>query len=149
MKLSAILLISLLFILASCASTKIEGQGIQGQLIWLEGNQMPKITDEPLEEKGDPVKRTLVIYPLTNMGDGKMEDGLFISLASQPIMEVESDGEGKFSIELDPGRYSIFTKEEGGLFANSFDMDGNIQPVEVKTGEWATMKILIDYKAYY
>lgn len=145
-------LIFLLLICTSCAVLKQGTQGIEGQVTWLEGNQMPKISDEKTEETnpdGTPIQRVILVYPLTNLEDAKMENGLFQSIATDPILEIETNAEGKFSIELDPGNYSIFTQEEDGIFANSFDVEGNIQPVTIKSGKWQTLNIKINYKAYY
>jgi hypothetical protein len=114
---------------------------------------MPTISDSGTESKNDPkgkpVKRTIRIYPLIKISDMSVEDGLVKSLAAKPITEIETDESGKYSLQLSPGRYSIFTVEEGGLFANIFDGEGNVQPVTVKEGEWTLLDIVINYKAVY
>ncbi len=140
-------------IFTQCKPLKPDGQGITGQVTWLEGNQMPMIVadgkspDPKAKPKG--IKRTIRIYPLANVSDAKMEDSFFISLASTPITEIETDENGKYNITLDPGRYSVLTVEEGGMFASIFDGDGNIQPVTVKEGQWTLLDILVNYKAAY
>lgn len=142
----------LLAFLSSCTLIKQDGQGVRGQVTWLEGNQMPKVTDQAEDSanpKGTPVKRVILIYPLTKLQDAKMENGLFQSLATEPITEGETDEKGSFSIELAPGSYSIFTKEHDGIFANSFDTDGNIQPLTIKKGEWQVLDIVINYRATF
>lgn len=106
------------------------------------GKAAPKTTPKP-------VKRTIRIYPLTKFSDLKMEDGLFTAIASKPITEVESDKQGKYSIQLSPGRYSVFIVEENGLFANIFDGEGNVQPVTVKENEWTLLDVEVNYKAVY
>ncbi|HAH36991.1 MAG TPA: hypothetical protein DCL81_10860 [Algoriphagus sp.] len=78
-----------------------------------------------------------------------MEGTLFQSISGEPITMVTTDEEGRYLLELAPGRYSIFTREEDGLFANIFDGDGNIQPVTVKKGEWTLLDIVINYKAVF
>ncbi|NVJ85806.1 MAG: carboxypeptidase regulatory-like domain-containing protein [Algoriphagus sp.] len=137
----------------SCKSQSSENQGITGKITWLEGNQMPMISEDgsatPPNPKGIPVKRTILIYPLTNLADSRMEDGLFVQVKGEPIAQTESDENGKYTLELSSGRYSIFTQEEEGLFANLFDGEGNIQPVTVKEREWTTLDIIINYKAVF
>ncbi|MDF2157201.1 carboxypeptidase regulatory-like domain-containing protein [Algoriphagus sp. CAU 1675] len=136
-----------------CKPSQQKGEGISGQVTWLEGNQMPRISEEGRETevnpKGIPIQRLVRVYPLTNFKDAKLENGLFQSIASEPIQEVETDQEGRFKISLAPGTYSLFTVEEEGLFANMFDAQGNIQPIIVKKGEWTLLDIVINYKAYY
>lgn len=147
------LALTTVFTFTQCKPYQPEGQGITGQITWLEGNLMPTISDSGNESKkesqGVPVKRTLRIYPLLKISDMSMENGLFKSLAAKPITEIETDEFGKYSLQLSPGRYSVFTVEEDGLFANTFDGEGNVQPVTVKEGEWTLLDIVINYKAVY
>ena len=127
-------------------------QGIKGKVTWLEGNQMPKISEAPIEKemnKGKPIVRTIQVFPLMNLADTKMENGLFKSLSSKPITETTSNEKGEFQIKLAPGQYSVFTVEEEGLFANIFDQNGNIQPVTVKKKRWSKLDIIINYKAVF
>ncbi len=140
-------------ILSNCAPYQPEGQGVVGKVTWLEGNQMPTIVEEGKKNKrttvGEPVKRTVRVYPLITISDVTLEDGLFKSVAAKPITEVETDENGQYSVNLNPGRYSILTVEEGGLFASVFDGDGNIQPVTVKEKEWTLLDIVVNYKAAF
>lgn len=136
----------------SCKPYKPEGQGITGTITWLEGNQMPMMTEDgKAAEKitPKPVKRTVRVYPLIKFSDLKMEEGLFTAGAGAPITEIESNENGVYSIQLSPGRYSIFILEEDGLFANIFDGDGNVNPVTVKENEWTLLDVVVNYKAVY
>lgn len=142
-----------IFTFTQCKSYQPEGQGVTGQITWVEGNRMPTISDSGDESnkssKGKGVKRTIRIYPLIKFSDLSLENGLVQNLAAKPITEIESDESGKYSLQLSPGRYSVFTVEEGGLFASIFDGEGNVQPVTVKAGEWTLLDIEINYKAVY
>ncbi|MTI24563.1 hypothetical protein E1163_06360 [Fulvivirga kasyanovii] len=77
------------------------------------------------------------------------EDQLYKEVPSELIKTVETDENGNFTVQLAPGRYSVFTKEEDGLFANVFDGEGNVNPVTVKQGEMTELNIDINYKAVY
>ncbi|SHO63000.1 hypothetical protein [Algoriphagus zhangzhouensis] len=140
-------------ILMYCKPMKPEGEGVTGTVTWLEGNQMPGIIDEDSETEKNPkgvgVKRTLLIYPLTNVADTKNENGLFTSVSGKPVTTIETEEDGSYHLQLAPGRYSVFTKEENGLFANIFDGDGNIQPITIKENEWNLLDIIINYKAVF
>lgn len=142
--------------LFQCAPYKPEGQGIVGLVTWQEGNQMPMITEDGNEGKKDkraivgvPVKRTVRVYPLIKISDVTLENGLFQTVAVKPITEIQTDENGRYSINLSPGRYSIVTVEGDGLFANIFDGDGNIQPVTVKENEWTLLDIVVNYNAAF
>lgn len=140
------------FLFTNCKPYKPEGQGITGTVTWLEGNQMPMVTqsgDPATKSAAKPIQRTVRVYPLIKFSDLKIENGLYTALAEKPITEVETDENGKYSLQLSPGRYSIFVVEEGGLFANIFDGEGNVQPVTVKENEWTLLDIIVNYKAVF
>ena len=150
--------ISILIIIAflsifGCKTAKMEHeQGIMGRTYWLEGNQMPMIVEDdadPVGQEMEAVQRIIRVYELTNMNQASNKDGLFTDIETKLVAEAESDEEGSFQIGLPPGRYSVFTVEEEGLFASIFDQNLNINPVEVTADEWVIMSIKIDYKAFY
>ena len=144
------LLATLFMSLFQCAPYQPEGQGVVGTITWIEGNQMPKIGDEKEEDASEVlVKRKVQVYPITNISDVKVENGLITGIATEMVKEVTSDEEGKYDLDLSPGRYTVVTVEEDGLFANIFDGEGNIQPVTIKENEWVLLDILINYKAVY
>lgn len=128
-------------------------QGLAGEVRWLEGNLMPTISEEPQEDtgeqQGEPVQRELHIYELTTMDEAKMEGTFFSNIQTPLVKKVESNKDGYFQVSLPAGRYSVFVQEEQGLFASTFDGEGNINPVEVKEGEVTKMSIKINYKAAY
>jgi hypothetical protein len=150
-KAGGIFLIMALFTF-SCKTNKVDTQGIQGQVFWIEGNQMPQVM-EKAEISGGAEKtaaqRVLRIHELTHINQARLGDALFGDIETPLIAEVETDEEGKFSVELPAGKYSIFTVEENGYFANIFDLDSYINPFQVLKGEWTQADILINYKAAY
>lgn len=95
------------------------------------------------------VKRTLKIHELTHINQARLGDALFGDIETPLVIEIETDDSGNFSVELPAGRYSIFTVEEDGHFANILDLDSYINPFEVKEGEWTQADVLINYKAAY
>lgn len=136
----------------SCKSNKRDTQGIQGQVFWIEGNQMPQVleegeTSDQGQKKG--AKRTLRIHELTHINQARLGDALFGEIETPLVVEVETDEEGKFSVELPAGKYSVFTVEENGFFANIYDLDSFINPFEVQNGKWTQADILINYQATY
>ena len=136
----------------SCKSNKRDTQGIQGQVFWIEGNQMPQVLEEGKisdREGKKGVKRTLRIHELTHINQARLGDALFGDIETPLVAEVETDEEGKFSVELPAGKYSVFTEEENGYFANIFDLDSFINPLEVQNGKWTQADILINYQATY
>ncbi len=127
-------------------------QGIQGQVLWLEGNQMPSIVEDTAavrESAGKPVSRTVYIYALTHRDQTTMEQGFYMDIDSPLITKVSTSEDGFFQVFLPPGRYSLFVKEPQGLYANLYDGEGNIHPVTVMHDSVSQLTFTIDYKAVY
>ncbi len=145
-------LIYTIFCLTGCSAQLKKGifsveEGISGQVIWKQGNYMPS-SDIIRKKKGKGIEREIVVFKLVNKSQAISENGFF-KINKKPLAITRSTENGFFEIKLPPGKYSVFTKEEKGLFANSFDGDGNINPVEVTSGQATRLLIMVDYKAAY
>lgn len=147
MKNLLLLIIPIFFM--SCKSTEAQtvDQGIVGQVKWYEGNLMPGPDNKATQ--GEAVQREVHIYELVSMNEMPRKEELYEEAPSKLVKKVTTDENGNFTAALPPGRYSVFTKEDKGLFASISDGDGNINPVTVKEGELTEIKIDINYKAYY
>ena len=152
LKLTYVFLLGLI-LFASCKPQKMNNQGIQGNVYWIEGNQMPQASEKEASslflKAEKAVKRTIHIHQLTHINQASLGDYLFGSIETPLVASIETNEEGEFSIELPPGKYSIFTVEENGYFASVFDLDSYIHPVEVKKGEWNKVTITINYEATF
>ncbi len=148
------LIIWILLVLAvACKAPKEKSQGIKGTVYWLEGNQMPRISDDGSEQiapnRKIGVQRTILVHKLTHSDQLEVGDFLIGKIHTDLIQKVETNENGEYVIKLPPGRYSLFTVESDGHFANTYDRENYINPVEVKDGEWEVFDILIDYMAAY
>ncbi|OJJ16859.1 hypothetical protein BKI52_32285 [marine bacterium AO1-C] len=134
-------------------------QGVYGRVFWVAGNQMPVIGVKPKKKdsKGNqqtkPVKRQLLVYPLMSRNQLQASGRLFQVPNTKPFATTMADEDGCFQLKLPPGRYSIFTQEEDKgqkfVFANIFDGQGNVNPVEVKSMKLTELNIKINYKAVF
>jgi hypothetical protein len=123
-------------------------QGIAGTVLWYEGDLMPGIDREPVE--GQPVQKEIHIYEATHLDQTEVRDGVFYNnLKTRLINKVLTDETGRFTVALEPGTYSVFVKEPGGLFANIYDEGGHINAVTIMPNELVRMRIRIDYMAAY
>ena len=147
------LFIFLFSVIFSCKTPQVMlsqgvSQGLTGTVLWYEGDLMPGIDKDPVE--GKPVAREILIYELTSLKQAKVRDDYFYyDLETRLVKTVLSDKEGKFVVELEPGIYSVFVKEERGLFAKRFIQGGHINPVEIHSNELVTIRIRVDYEAAY
>ena len=143
--------LSIILAIPSCKTTVDQEsvtQGITGQVLWIEGNQMPG--PERTTDPGKAVKREIVIYEALTLDEVEGSMPLFDNIGTEPVKVFKTTDNGKFTIDLLPGTYSIFTREENGqLFANSSDGDGVINPVVVNKNELTELIIKINYNAAY
>ncbi|MGB0525758.1 MAG: carboxypeptidase regulatory-like domain-containing protein [Flammeovirgaceae bacterium] len=122
-------------------------QGVQGTVLWFEGNLMPSPgTPAP---KGKPIVREIVFCKPLKMKEVQQKGSFYVALDTHIIKKVTSDDKGIFKIQLPEGKYSVFTKEEDSYYANLFDGQGYIQLVTVKANELTSLDIRVDYKATY
>ena len=135
-----------LFLLLSLAATG-QKQGLQGQVFWVSGNQMPG-PDAVLSPNQGAV-RDVLIYEMTNVTDATQIGPFFRDIKTRLVATTTSKSDGTFKIKLPPGTYSVFTREKSGFYANLFDGKGYINPVTIKNGQYAWKTITIDYDAAY
>jgi hypothetical protein len=141
------LILSVLIVIAASCST-VKDQGIQGMVQWISGNQMPG-PDKPGGSSSKGISREIYIFPAMNTQNYKPVDGFYKEIGSQPIAVTRSSDDGSFKVSLPAGRYSVFSKEERGFFANRYDGDGCINCIEVKSKAYTILTFTIDYDAAY
>ena len=132
-------------------------QGIYGRVFWVGGNQMPAIKKNKKGKNGvsvgqtgaSPVKRVLWVYPLIHRDQLTKAGRLYQKPTIKFIAKTNADEDGCFQMSLQPGKYSVFTEEKKGLFANVYDGKGNVAPVEVKARDLTELNIKINYKAVF
>ena len=93
--------------------------------------------------------REILIYELTTFKDATQVGPFFRDIKTKMVATIQSKPDGTFKIKLLPGNYSVFTREKNGLYANLFDGQNNINPVNVKSGQYAWKTITIDYEVAY
>lgn len=123
-------------------------QGIKGKVVLRQGNHMPS-PDASQQSSGRGVKRELYIHELTNMAQVQGEPPFYSQIQTKLVAKVVSDENGCFEVKLKPGTYSLFSQEADGFFANLFDGQNNIFPVEVTENKVTTVEFIIDYNATY
>lgn len=141
------LFILLCLISWSCASTQ-QRQGIKGQVFWISGNHLPGLENPRSVHTG--IQRELYVYQLTTLNQAtQFENGFFKDIETTLVTTTLTKRDGSFKLRLPPGKYSVFVKENEGLFANLFDKHNAINPITVKQKEYSWLPINVDYKAVY
>ena len=139
-------MISLTSFAAAKQATQIK-QGIAGRVYLQRGNYMPVPGRKP--NYGKPVARTIWVYALTKRDQATADGNFFSNIKTPLIAKAKSDTLGNYSMALPPGSYSVFVEDRAKLYANSFDDNDNISPVEVKKGSLTQRDIVISSRAVY
>jgi len=127
-------------------------QGILGTVVVREGNLMPapsRAGKPKANNKGKTQRRELLIYELTNLSQVKANGTFYTEVQTKPVAKAIAGEDGIFQVFLKPGLYSLFSQEPQGLYANQFDGDGNIFPVEVVADRLTLVEFVISYNASY
>jgi hypothetical protein len=143
--------------MASCTAQQAGLQhfqeGLYGQVLWLEGNLMPRMdeSEQALQSRssGKGIQRIVHIYPAVSAAQVPSEKGFFDLSGVEKLATLQTDDKGRFFIALPPGTYSIFSEEEEGLWANVFDANNTINPVVIEAGQITSWTFEINYKAAY
>jgi hypothetical protein len=134
--------------IASCRNRIF--QGVSGQFFEAFGNQMPAPGKGAAMRKG--VQREFGIFlpaTLSNATRVAGEECFFKKTGSKLIKKAISGRDGCFSLALLPGKYSIFTREKGRWYANSFGGDGEIFQFEVFPDSVTHIDFRINHGAWY
>jgi len=123
-------------------------QGVWGNVWYWEGDFMPGTPTGTITQ----VIRDVYIYKATlyNKADNSNLQGAFYREVHTDLAAVvRSDNSGFFQLELDPGTYSFFVKEDSLFYANGTDGDGYILPAVVKKDSVTKRQIDITYNATF
>lgn len=149
-KICLLLMVAFLAIDAQAQKKRFK-QGVKGKVIWKAGNLMPSPDAPSRGATGTPVIREIYIYELTSSKQAETnEEGIFYkNIQTKLIKKVKSDKKGNFCVGLAPGYYSVFVKEDKGLYANLFDDAMNLNPIHISQGKWQKQDLVIDHEAVY
>ena len=124
-------------------------QGISGLITQVSGNQMPmKGVPSPVP-KG--IVTTVYIYAPTNINQVTKSTNptQFSFIKTQLLATVETDSTGFFSVQLNPGKYSVFIKQGDLFYANIFDASNNIALFTVEEGKLTKISLSVNSAATY
>ncbi|HYC84638.1 MAG TPA: carboxypeptidase regulatory-like domain-containing protein [Chryseosolibacter sp.] len=136
-----------LFLLLHAPYLWSQKQGICGNVVWEEGNRMPGPQSKTTTPK--KIQRELYFYEPVSRQEATMRDGLYTEIRAVLVKTISTGPDGTFKVDLPPGEYSLFSKEDEGFFANIYDASGRINVVEVKAGKFTEVSFRVNYKAFY
>ncbi len=117
------------------------GAGVFGQASLASGNCMPG-PSKNTSCTTSFVSRTIYVRELTSFDDSVIYG--YFQFDEEPIASTVSDEQGMFSLDLEPGTYSIFIEDDGKEYCNNFNVDGVACLVEIKEDAKTDFDITID-----
>ena len=126
-------------------------QGICGTVVEKRGNHMPSPDSPRPNPSGTAVEREVLIFPLLNMSQIDVGDNGFINSVreARPVKTLKSGKDGKLCDSLPVGQYSVVVREPKGLYANLFDTENNIFPVNVQKNRRSDVRVEIMHQAVF
>jgi hypothetical protein len=123
-------------------------QGIQGQIFELKGNLMPQ-KGKPLPVGIGFASQIYIFEPTTLQSAVQVSGQIFQMPETKLIASFATDSLGKFKVQLKPGKYSVFVSYQNGYYAASFNQLNELGIVEVLSGTFAHLEVIISAKASY
>jgi hypothetical protein len=112
---------------------QMDTQGIQGVVQQLTGNHMPSVGHRMTQGAIAPVQTTVWIFAGRIPSHGS--PNWSISAARQHpalVQQVKTDVQGRFSVSLPVGEYTLFAQYDSDLYLNGFLADGSYDTVQVE-----------------
>jgi len=126
--------------------------GVWGNVWFWEGNFMPS-TDNSSHGTIIPVVRDIFVYEATRydsvVRSNFQSGGFYDIIMTRKVTEVRSDNTGFFQIELLPGKYSFFIKEDSLYIDGEVDSEGHLESAVVMPNSVTKRQIDINYRAAY
>ena len=99
-----------------------------------------------------PVVRDVYVYEPTSLfavtNAHEFPDGFYSAIQANLVTVITSSTDGRFSLRLPAGRYSLFVMEDGLYYANRFESD-TINPVTVTSKATTTVEFDITYQTTF
>ena len=126
-------------------------QGVWGNVWFWEGNHMPSPDEGDPSGTITPVEREIYITETAMISDAvaAADPGFYSAVNTTLIATATSDSDGFYEAALPPGSYSVFIRENGLFYADSFSGNGEIGMITVEPDQIQKYQIDITYQATF
>ncbi|MBU6230911.1 MAG: hypothetical protein KGQ93_14675 [Cyanobacteria bacterium REEB459] len=125
-------------------------QGIEGRVLELKGNQMPRLGTGPSGGAPQPVRTRVWVFAAPLMAPGTPNWPVAEAAAHpQRLGWVESDDRGQFRVGLPTGEYVLLAQYGDRLYLNSFQGDGHYTPVRVEADKVTPVDLVNSEGAFF
>lgn len=137
---------SLVLCLLSCSKDTVR---VTGQVLRIRGNQMPS-PDLPAPVYPGISTGIYFFEPVTESSVvSAAQQGIYSTVNARLVKETRSYKNGRFSLRIKPGKYSVFIGKDSLFYANIRDGKGFLNPVDISSGRQAGITLRADWDAYY
>ena len=121
-------------------------EGMWGNVWFYKGDFMPGCPTGDITS----VARKIYVYETTSTDQAKPKGTgpFYTDIETELITTTTSSDSGFFELQLAPGTYSLFVKEDDAFYANGIK-DGMINPVTVTSDSVTKVQLDITYQATY
>lgn len=142
-------IISAIIFFSSCFSTKPSKihQNLSGYIYRVSGNQMPGPGRQSGQKHG--VSRNLFIYEATTTKNTSGDSPLFTRITTHLVARTKSDSAGHYTVQLPPGKYSVFIMDGTNFFAAESNSEGILNPVEITGKAFVQQDFTLSANAVY
>ncbi len=122
-------------------------QGVEGVITQLTGNQMPMVGKPAAKPR--PIAAEVFFYEAATAQQAQGTIPVFNKVNTRMVAKVKSDTTGHYQVALAPGTYSIFIRQDAGLFASETDGSGVLTPVTVAAGQVSQRSVTVTLGAAF
>lgn len=116
------------------------GSGLFGRVKQYQGNCMPGLElDSSCQVTS--LKTEIRVRELSQISDSYV----YYDFADEPIAVLETDSDGYYFLDLEPGVYSVFVQDGEREYCNSFDVEGFACKIEITEAEKLEYDLSIDH----
>ena len=125
------------------SSTPATEAPLVGTVTLGEGDCMPVTTPERCRVRG--IATRVEAYAMIRLEKGPRSSYTFaVPPNVKPVRTTTSDAEGRFSLVLPEGRYTVLTSYAGEWYPSTVSSDGQWAPVEVNAGWLEDLNLVIN-----
>lgn len=128
--------------------------GIHGRVINLSGDFMPRVGDTETSQNSQTAAAEANVWVFSGKIKAEIPEPKWASVIdvrnhAQLLKVVQTDDNGEFSVDLEPGLYTLFSQSDGALYLNSFDGEGHYAFVEVESDTVSFVELVNSEEAFF
>ncbi len=141
-------IVSLLFMVPILMGFCVRSQGIKGRVLIEKEANMP--LKGRTNQSGMPFSTTIFVYESATVDQLKNQQGNFAKgLNAKLVKQVRSGVDGKFKLQLSPGKYTLILGYKEGLYIPFFSGLNGVSHIEVTKHQFQEIDLMISASSVF